>query len=114
MGAATGQQPAAAARPDAHDFEATADAPPANRQPRPTVPPAQPLPLGQQQPATSAPQLTNSRTQSAKPEMLTNGQFYQDLGSDYYRRRDPARTTKRLIAQLEALGHAVTLQEAAA
>ena len=46
--------------------------------------------------------------------MLTNGQFYQDLGSDYYRRRDPARTTKRLIAQLEALGHAVTLQEAAA
>jgi hypothetical protein len=46
--------------------------------------------------------------------MLTNGQLYEDLGSDYYRRRDPARTTKRLIAQLEALGHAVTLQEAAA
>ncbi len=46
--------------------------------------------------------------------MLTNGEFYDDLGSDYYRRRDPARTTKRLIAQLEALGHAVTLQEAAA
>ena len=46
--------------------------------------------------------------------MLTNGELYTDLGPDYYRRRDPARTTKRLIAQLEALGHAVTLQETAA
>ena len=35
-------------------------------------------------------------------------------GPDYYRRRDPARTTKRLVAQLERLGHTVTLQEAAA
>ena len=46
--------------------------------------------------------------------MLTNGELYTDLGPDYYRRRDPARTTKRLIAQLQALGHTVTLQEAAA
>jgi len=46
--------------------------------------------------------------------MLTNGQLYDDLGPDYYRRRDPARTTKRLITQLERLGHTVTLQEAAA
>ena len=46
--------------------------------------------------------------------MLRNGQLYSDLGPDYYRRRDPARTTKRLIAQLEALGHNVTLQKAAA
>jgi transposase len=46
--------------------------------------------------------------------MLTTGELYNDLGPDYYRRRDPARTTKRLVAQLEALGHAVTLQEAAA
>jgi transposase len=46
--------------------------------------------------------------------MLTTGELYSDLGPDYYRRRDPARTTKRLVAQLEALGHNVTLQEAAA
>ena len=45
--------------------------------------------------------------------MLTTGELYSDLGNDYYRRRDPARTTKRLLAQLEALGHTVTLQEAA-
>jgi transposase len=46
--------------------------------------------------------------------MLTNGELYTDLGPDYYRRRDPARTTKRLVAQLQALGHTVTLQQAAA
>jgi transposase len=46
--------------------------------------------------------------------MLTTGELYADLGPDYYRRRDPARTTKRLVAQLQALGHTVTLQEAAA
>ena len=45
--------------------------------------------------------------------MLTNGELYTDLGPDYYRRRDPARTTKRLVAQLQALGHDVTLQQAA-
>jgi transposase len=45
--------------------------------------------------------------------MLTTGQLYADLGGDYYRRRDPARTTKRLVAQLERLGHTVTLQGAA-
>jgi transposase len=46
--------------------------------------------------------------------MLANGELYDDLGPDHYRRRDPARTTKRHIAQLEALGHTVTLQKAAA
>jgi transposase len=46
--------------------------------------------------------------------ILTNGELYDDLGPDYYRRRDPARTTKRLVAQLERLGHIVTLQETAA
>jgi transposase len=46
--------------------------------------------------------------------MLTHGELYNDLGPDYYRRRDPARTTKRLVAQLERLGHTVTLQQAAA
>jgi transposase len=42
---------------------------------------------------------------------------YHDLGGDYFTRRaDPQRITKRLVAQLERLGHAVTLQpiEAAA
>lgn len=46
--------------------------------------------------------------------MLTTGELYNDLGGDYFRKRDPERTTKRLITQLEALGHSVTLQEAAA
>jgi len=44
--------------------------------------------------------------------MLTTGELYRDLGGDYFRKRDPERTTKRLIAQLEALGHTVTLHEA--
>jgi transposase len=43
--------------------------------------------------------------------MLSTGEIYNDLGGDYYRRRDPERVTKRLIAQLEQLGHKVTLQE---
>jgi len=46
--------------------------------------------------------------------MLSTGELYNDLGGDYFRKRDPERTTKRLIAQLEALGHTVTLQEAVA
>ena len=45
--------------------------------------------------------------------MLTTGELYHDLGGDYFRRRDPERQTRRLVAQLEALGHTVTLQEAA-
>jgi transposase len=46
--------------------------------------------------------------------MLSTGELYRDLGGDYFRKRDPERLTKRLIKQLEALGHHVTLQEAAA
>jgi transposase len=46
--------------------------------------------------------------------MLATGELYRDLGGDYFRKRDPERTTKRLIAQLEALGHTVTLQQAVA
>jgi transposase len=46
--------------------------------------------------------------------MLSTGEIYNDLGGDYYARRDPAKTTKRLVAQLERLGHTVTLQEASA
>ena len=46
--------------------------------------------------------------------MLQTGETYLDPGSDYYTRRDPARTTRRLVAQLERLGHTVTLQQRAA
>jgi hypothetical protein len=46
--------------------------------------------------------------------MLSTGELYADLGGDYYARRDPNRQTKRLVAQLERLGHTVTLQEVAA
>ena len=46
--------------------------------------------------------------------MLSTGELYSDLGGDYFERRDPEGTTKRLVAQLEALGHSVTLQEVAA
>ena len=42
--------------------------------------------------------------------MLTTGETYRDLGSDYFTRRDPERQIKRLVAQLERLGHRVTLQ----
>jgi transposase len=41
--------------------------------------------------------------------MLTNGELYRDLGGDYFRKRDPERQTRRLVAQLERLGHNVTL-----
>ena len=46
--------------------------------------------------------------------MLSTGELYHDLGGDYFHKRDPEKTTKRLIAQLQALGHTVTLQEVAA
>ena len=45
--------------------------------------------------------------------MFTTGQTYNDLGGDYFQRRDPERHTKRLVAKLQALGHHVTLQPAA-
>jgi len=43
--------------------------------------------------------------------MLSTGELYNDLGGDYYRQRDPERITKRLVAQLERLGHKVILEE---
>ena len=43
--------------------------------------------------------------------MLSTGELYNDLGGDYFRKRDPERITKRLIAQLESLGHKVILEE---
>jgi transposase len=42
--------------------------------------------------------------------MLQTGEIYTDPGSDYYARRDPERTTRRLVAQLQRLGHTVTLE----
>lgn len=44
--------------------------------------------------------------------MAATGEVYNDLGADYYRRLDPNRTRRHAIAQLEALGYTVTLQEA--
>src|SRR3954453_5017492 len=46
--------------------------------------------------------------------MFTTGETYRDLGGDYYQRRDPERQTRRLIHQLERLGHRVTLEPAPA
>jgi transposase len=43
--------------------------------------------------------------------MLSTGELYNDLGDAYFRKRDPERITKRLIAQLESLGHHVILEE---
>ena len=42
--------------------------------------------------------------------MLQTGELYRDLGADYYTRQNPDRITKRLIRQLQALGHHVTLE----
>jgi transposase len=46
--------------------------------------------------------------------MLSTGETYRDLGGDYFQRRDPQRATRRLVAQLQHLGHTVTLKEAVA
>ena len=46
--------------------------------------------------------------------MLSTGELYKDLGPDHIARRDPKRQAKRLVAQLERLGHTVTLTETAA
>jgi transposase len=43
--------------------------------------------------------------------MLSTGELYVDLGGDYFRKRDPERITKRLVALLETLGHKVILEE---
>ena len=44
--------------------------------------------------------------------MLTTGEVYNDLGGVYLARRNRQRATNRLVAQLEKLGHHVTLQPA--
>jgi transposase len=45
--------------------------------------------------------------------LLTNDCDYQDLGGDYFIRRDTDRARQRAVAQLQALGYQVTLQPAA-
>jgi transposase len=46
--------------------------------------------------------------------ILTTGELFSDLGADYYQRHsDPERTTRRLVHQLEQLGHTVTITPAA-
>jgi transposase len=45
--------------------------------------------------------------------MLHNGELYRDAGSNYFNRHDPARATRRLIAQLQRLGHTVTIHPSA-
>lgn len=42
--------------------------------------------------------------------MLTYHTAYNDLGGDYYTRRDPVRAKHRAIRQLESLGYQVTVQ----
>ena len=45
--------------------------------------------------------------------LLTNQTQYQDLGSDYFDRRDRERATRRLIQRLERMGYKVEVQAAA-
>jgi transposase len=51
---------------------------------------------------------------AATRHMLQTGETYRDAGGDYFTRLNPELQTRRLIKQLEALGHHVTLQEIAA
>ena len=46
--------------------------------------------------------------------MLQAGELCRELGGEYFRRRDPEHATRRLVAQLERLGHRLTLQATAA
>jgi transposase len=45
--------------------------------------------------------------------ILRDGVTYQELGADYFARRDRDRTVRRSVRQLEALGYRVTLDTAA-
>ncbi len=44
--------------------------------------------------------------------MATNNEPYNDLGADYYDRRDPDRAKKQALRQLRSLGYDVTLNKA--
>jgi hypothetical protein len=45
--------------------------------------------------------------------MLKNDEPYQDLGADWLARRNQEAHTRRLVAQLERLGHTVIIDPAA-
>jgi len=45
--------------------------------------------------------------------LLSEGCTYEDLGGDYFAKRDTDRERQRAVAQLEALGYKVSLQQAA-
>jgi transposase len=46
--------------------------------------------------------------------MAHTGALYDDPGADYYTRRDPERTRRNAVNQLQRLGYQVTLTPAAA
>ena len=46
--------------------------------------------------------------------LLKDGTVYQDLGKDYFEKRDREETAKRAVRKLERLGFKVTLEEAVA
>ncbi len=45
--------------------------------------------------------------------MLSRDEPYQDLGADWFDRHDEAARTRRLVAQLQRLGHTVVLDPVA-
>ena len=67
----------------------------------------------------AGPPISEVHSQHVRPRValiiwhvLATGTPYDELGADYFTRRlDPDRETRRLIAKLEALGHAVSLQQ---
>lgn len=42
--------------------------------------------------------------------MVTNGVFYDDLGGDFYTKRNPDKTKQRALDQLRQMGYQVDLQ----
>ena len=45
--------------------------------------------------------------------LMRDGVTYQELGADYFDRRNAERATRRHVRQLEALGYRVTIEKAA-
>jgi hypothetical protein len=46
--------------------------------------------------------------------MLWTGEVYRELGPEHFQTRNPDAQARRLVRQLEALGHQVTLERQAA
>lgn len=46
-------------------------------------------------------------------QMLRTGEHYQDLGVDYFARRDPKREARRAVRKLQSLGYEVETRKAA-